>query len=254
MGGTVGPASHRGVRSGVGVLDKAVAILDVLGAGPRSLSALVEATGMPRATTHRLALALERHGLVDRDPAGRFVLGPKLVALGRDSSRGSRSLAEVAGPALAELRDRTGESTQLYVAAGDRRICVLSLESPHGLRTIVPVGASLPMDRGSAGKVLSVGARPTRRGWVESVEERERGVASVSAPVVVDGTVVAAISVSGPLDRTSRRPGQRYGTAVVSAARELERRLSGTDRAGTDRAGTDRAGTDRAGTDRAGTR
>ncbi len=51
------------------------------------------------------------------------------------------------------------------------------------------VGATLPMDRGSAAKVLSSVPAVLRRGWAESVEEREKGVASVSAPVYVDGRV-----------------------------------------------------------------
>jgi DNA-binding IclR family transcriptional regulator len=130
-------------------------------------------------------------------------------------------------PVLARLRDRTGESAQLYVrsAAGDTRVCVASLESPHGLRTIVAVGEVLPMDRGSAAKALAGGADVMVRGWAESVEERERGVASVSAPVVVDGEVRAAVSVSGPLERTSRRPGSQYAEAVVRAAADLSAEL-----------------------------
>ena len=72
-------------------------------------------------------------------------LGPRLTG---------RELPVLARPALERLRDATGESVQLYVRRGDRRLCVASLESPHGLRTIVPVGASLPLDVGSAGKVL----------------------------------------------------------------------------------------------------
>jgi DNA-binding IclR family transcriptional regulator len=107
---------------------------------------------------------------------------------------------------------------QLYVRDGDQRVCIESLESPHGLRTIVPVGASLPLDAGSAGKVLRGDSIPPR-GWVESVEEREAGVASVSAPIRDrHGDVIAAIGVSGPIERTTRRPGQRYGTDVRRAA------------------------------------
>jgi DNA-binding IclR family transcriptional regulator len=124
------------------------------------------------------------------------------------------------------LRDQTGESTQLYTREGEARICLLSLESPHSLRTIVPVGAALPLARGSAGKVLRGDAETLRRGWAESVEEREKGVASVSAPVRLDGRVVAAVSVSGPVERTSRGPGRRYARAVVSAARAVERGLA----------------------------
>lgn len=202
--------------SDVGVLDKAVAILDALAPGPRSLAELVAATSLPRATAHRLAVALEAHGLVRRDPDGRFVLGMRLVALGR-AAADSFPLVRAARPALERLRAVTGESVQLYVRDGDARRCVASLDSPNELRTIVPVGALLPLDRGSAGRVLA-GDRPAR-GWVESVGEREAGVASVSAPVLgPDGTVVAAVSVSGPVERTTRQPGRRYGEAVFEAA------------------------------------
>ncbi|MBA2497027.1 MAG: helix-turn-helix domain-containing protein, partial [Acidimicrobiia bacterium] len=67
----------------VGVLDKAVLVLDALTAGPRSLAELMAATDLPRATAHRLAVALEAHGLVRRDAGGRFALGLRLAALGR---------------------------------------------------------------------------------------------------------------------------------------------------------------------------
>lgn len=209
--------------SGVGVVDKSVAILDALADGPVGLGGLVKATGMSRATAHRLATALETHGLVRRNPDGRFALGMALVALGRVAAD-QFPLAAAAGPALAELRDVTGESVQLYVARGEERVCIASLESPHGLRTIVPTGAVLPLNRGSAGRVLTPTWRPPAgRDWVASVEEREPGVASVSAPVRDgDGVVVAAVGVSGPVGRTSRRPGQRYGAAVVAAARSIE--------------------------------
>ena len=202
--------------SGIGVLDKAVAVLDALEAGPRSLVELVSAAGLPRATAHRLAVALEAHGLVGRDGEGRFVLGPRLSLL---------SLPLLARPALEALRDVTGESAQLYVRRGERRLCVEALESPHGLRTIVPVGALLPLEVGSAGKILRGEAAALKRGWAESVEERERGVASVSAPVWEDGAVVAAVSVSGPIERTTRSPGRRYAKAVVNAARAVERAM-----------------------------
>ncbi|HEY5050100.1 MAG TPA: helix-turn-helix domain-containing protein, partial [Acidothermaceae bacterium] len=67
--------------SGVGVLDKSVAVLSALEAGPASLASLVTLTGLPRPTAHRLAVALERHRLVARDSEGRFVLGPRLGEL-----------------------------------------------------------------------------------------------------------------------------------------------------------------------------
>ena len=196
--------------SGVGVLDKAAAILGALEERPLPLAGLVAATGLARPTAHRLAVALEAHGMVRRDDEGRFALGLRLLPL-----------AELARPALERLRDETGESAQLYVRQQDARVCVLSLESPHGLRTIVPLGATLSLDRGSAGRVL-LGQDPGRRGWIESVEEREPGVASVSAPVRdAHGNVLAAVSVSGPINRMTRAPGKKHGAAVARAAHEI---------------------------------
>ena len=65
-----------------------------------------------------------------------------------------------------------------------------------------------------------------RRGWAQSVAEREAGVASVSAPVrAADGAVVAAVSVSGPVDRIGRRPGARWAEPLLDAARRLESRV-----------------------------
>jgi DNA-binding IclR family transcriptional regulator len=203
--------------SGIGVLDKAVAVLDALETGPLSLPEMVDATGLPRATAHRLAAALEVHGFVARDEGGRFQLGNRLS---------QPALPTLARPALEALRDATGESVQLYVRRGSQRLCVEALESPHGLRTIVPVGALLPLAVGSAGKVLREDASTLERGWAESVEERQKGVASVSAPVFEDGRLVAAVSVSGPLERTTRAPGRRYAKALVNAARAIEAALS----------------------------
>jgi DNA-binding IclR family transcriptional regulator len=207
-------------------LSKAISILDRLAAaGPLSLAGLVSATGIPRATTYRLATALAGHGLVEKSPDGTYRLGARLVELGRLAGQRRRGLAQAAAPALEWLRDATGESVQLFVAEGGRRVCVASLESPHSLRTIVAVGASLPMDKGSAGRVLGGDPATLARGWCESVEERELGVASVSAPVFLDGTVVAAISASGPIERTTRSPGRRYADLVTRAAREVSTAL-----------------------------
>ena len=207
--------------SGVGVLDKAILVLRSLRAqGPLGLADLQSATGLPRATAHRLAVALQEHGLVRRDDAGRFCLGFELIAMGRAAAE-AFPLGELARPALIALRDATAESVQLFVREGDERRCVVSMQSPHGLRWIVPEGARLPLGVGSAGRVLhaTAGSATSKEAWVESVEEREPGVASVSAAVQgVDGVVLAAVSISGPIERLTRQPGKRFGKAVVEAA------------------------------------
>jgi len=226
--------------SGVGVIDKSAAILEALAEiGPATLAELVDATGLSRPTAHRLAVALEAHGLVGRDEQGRFRLGVRLAAWGRSAVPLSVTMLEQSAAVLADLRDDTGESAQLYVRDGDHRVCVAAAERPAGLRDTVPVGARLPLVAGSGGKVLLAWADPAewpagvdapalravrQRGWAASVAEREAGVASVSAPVRgPDDAVVAALSVSGPIDRLGRRPGPRFGPALVRAAARLHR-------------------------------
>ena len=202
--------------SGVGVLDKAFRMLRAVAVEPQALSQLQQSTGLPRATAHRLAAALEMHGFLRRDAGGRFELGRELIALGREA-RARSPLVDIARPRLTALRDATGESVQLFVRDGSQRRCVVSFETPHGLRWIVPEGSIFPLEAGSAGRVLS--GEPATAGWIESIGEREPGVASVSAPVLDESdTVVAAISVSGPIERLSSAPGARFGAAVAEAA------------------------------------
>lgn len=211
--------------SGVGVLDKAVVVWRaLLEHGPLSLADLTKQCDMPRATAHRLAAALEVHGLVRRTDDGRYALGRWLATLGR-AAETTDSLVDIARPILESLRNETGESVQLYVRESDVRRCAVSLQSPHGLRWIVPEGSLLPLGAGSAGHVL-LGESMGRSGWLESIGEREAGVASVSAPVRDSrGDLRAAVSVSGPIERLSNRPGRRFGAAVVRAADALSHAL-----------------------------
>jgi DNA-binding IclR family transcriptional regulator len=202
--------------SGVGVLDKAFVVLNSLVAAPLSLAEVVDITGFPRATSHRLLMALEHHGAVRRNNEGLYCIGPTIAGLGRAAAVQFPFL-ERAREVATELRDKTGESVQVFVPETDGRRCVVSLESPNGLRWIVPEGALFPLTRGSAGKVLS-GAKLSPQGWIESVEERVKGVASVSAPIFDSHGIIAALSVSGPLERMSDKPGKKFGLLVARGA------------------------------------
>jgi DNA-binding IclR family transcriptional regulator len=232
-------------NSGVGVLDKAVSILAALESGPHSLAELVAVTGIARPTAHRLAVALEHHRLVSRDLTGRFILGKRNGELA--AAAGEDRLLAAAAPALAALRDATGESAQLYKRQGDQRVCVAVAERLSGLRDSVPVGAALTMQAGSAAQVLlawedsekihrALGkarftaahlAAVRRRGWAQSVGEREAGVASVSAPVRgPNNKVIAAVGISGPIERLGRQPGRLHAAAIVATAAKLSEYLA----------------------------
>ena len=256
------------------MLDRCVTLLDLLAGGPRSLRWLADASNLPRPTAHRLLVALEAHRLVARDPtaganAAAFRLGPRLTELAAVAGP-ELDLASLAGPVLDRLHTATGESVQLYVRSGDHRLCIAARDAGTGLRDSVPVGALLPLEAGSGGKVLlawsSDGARPAggteglggaegvggaeglggagkkeattsqaelaairNCGWAATVAEREPGVASVSAPVLRDEVLLAALCVSGPVSRLGQVPGRKLSAAVVGAAAELTRQLTQPD-------------------------
>jgi DNA-binding IclR family transcriptional regulator len=231
--------------SGIGVVDKSAAILAAVAGAPCTLAELVSATGLPRATAHRLAVALEVHRLIARDAEGRFLLGPRIGELAHALPD---ALVTAAGPVLAWVRDECGESAQLYRREGTDRVCVAAAERLTGLRTTVPVGTRLPLTAGSGAQVLCAWSDPAtlsevlttaefttrtladvrRRGWAQSIAQREAGVASVSAPVVTPtGRMLAAISISGPIERLGRAPGARFAPVLLAGAKRIITALAG---------------------------
>ena len=231
------------------MLDRCVAILRAVEDGARSFTDIVGATGLTRSTAHRLIQGLEDHGFLLQIGGLGYALGPRLLALAATRVTGSPASRELAHPSLERLARSTGESAQLYVRDGDRRVCIDAAESESELRTIVEIGASLPLTKGSAGTVFLAWAgapdrarlvetaddpdrlerrlvTTRRRGWAESVAERAPGVASVSAPIAgPDGALVAVVSVSGPAARLGSLRAKRYAPAVIEAAREIEAAL-----------------------------
>ncbi|MBA3409663.1 MAG: helix-turn-helix domain-containing protein [Geodermatophilaceae bacterium] len=226
--------------SGIGVLDKAVLVLRQAASSPVTLAELVEQVALPKATVHRIAVALESHGLLRRNESGAWVPGLLLTEL---AAEGEPNLVTRANPILAQLCRDTGESAQLFERAADARVCTAVAERASGLRDTVPLGARLPMTAGSAAHVLlawSTGngadagvldrasfssktlAEVRRLGYAHSSAEREAGVASTSAPVRdSSGNVLAAVSVSGPVGRLGRRAEPALVAAVLEAARTL---------------------------------
>lgn len=227
-------------------------ILTAIEGGARTHTEVARLTGIARPTAHRLLKSMGLHGLVANVGGQGFRLGPRLLGLAATAMR-ELPLRDVAQPVLDRLARSTGESAQLFVRDHDRRVCIVAAESRSELRTIVEIGAELPLTAGSAGKVFlafgppgSTGellataqrvtpATPTgerlerqlatarRVGWASSAGEREPGVGSVSAPVrEPSGALVAVVSLSGPEQRVGRISAKRYAPAVVEAAKEIE--------------------------------
>ncbi len=192
------------IRStGVGVLDRVVAVLDAVETRRMTASELARHLGLSVPTAHRL--------VGSRDDDGRLRLGHRFAV---------PYLEHVAGPVLKDLQQQTGETAQIWVRRGDHRLCLASVESAAELRASVPVGTLLPLAAGgSAARVLT---QPVPH-WVESISQRTPGLCSVSAAIRrPGGETVAAVCVSAPIVRVGDAgPGALYGDVLLAAAARL---------------------------------
>ena len=200
------------IRStGVGVLDRVVAVLDAVETRRMTASELARHLGLSVPTAHRLVGSMMTHGLLSRDDDGRLRLGHRFAV---------PYLEHVAGSVLEDLQQQTGETAQIWVRRGDHRLCLASVESPAELRASVPVGTLLPLTAsGSAARVLT---EPVPH-WVESISQRTPGLCSVSAAIRrPGGETVAAVCVSAPIVRVGDAgPGALYGDILLAAAARL---------------------------------
>lgn len=227
-------AVHAAIPS-VRAIDRALDLLLTIEKAerPLGLTELARATGIHKATVQRIAGVLERRGFVQKEQ-GRYQLGAGIVPLARAFLTGN-SLTRAALPLLEELALVSGETASLFVRQGFDRVVVQRVDSPHPLRYSVRIGQRLPLYVGASGLVLAAAMpegelrellcqlgevrlatgetltremlrqkiqRIQQQGFAISQEEREIGVVSVSAPVVLSGRgTVAAIAVTGPPSR-----------------------------------------------------
>jgi IclR family acetate operon transcriptional repressor len=239
-------------RSGAQSVDRTLQLLDAIGAadGPCTLSELAAATGLAAPTAHRLIASLVRFGYVRQEPSRRYTLGPRLVVLGE---RATRLLGGWAQPWLTELRDLTGETTNLAMLDGDEMVYLTQAAGRHQMRMFTEPGRRVLPHATAVGKALlarlpeaSVRALLARtgmpaytpatltdpdqllaqlhlvrrRGYAVDDEEQEAGVRcfAVALPTGADRM---AISVSGPLGRISDAAITRFTPQLRRLATEL---------------------------------
>ena len=251
-------------ETGLRSVNRALRSLEIIAeTGDIGVSELGRRLGVHKATASRLAATLADHGLVERDPlTERYRLGFGLVRLAGAAMAGN-DLVRAARPVLEDLADRTRETVNLGVLAGD---AVVYIDQASGARSIVSadwVGQRSPLHCTSNGKVLlafmddedrdRLLARPLEpstehtivepdrlrrqleevrgHGYAQTLEELEEGLNAVAAPVrQADGEVVAALSVSGPAFRMRPVDLPRIARLTMDAAVALSRRLGHVER------------------------
>jgi DNA-binding IclR family transcriptional regulator len=242
-----------------GTVEKAVDVLFHLhGAeGPRGVTAIGRALGLPKSSTHRLLAALGRRGLVERDERGRYRPGFGLVALGVGALEGEPVVA-AARPALEDAARSLGETCFLVAARAEQLVVLDKAEGTGFLRAAPTVGASVPVHATAVGKLFlafAPGAVPEpqapfepftehtaatpaqlaseienvrERGFAESREEWTPGLSVLAAPVRRGDRLVAAVAVAAPSQRYQAIGVETIAERTRAAADRVAARLEGT--------------------------
>ena len=179
-----------------------------------------EHTGLNTSTAFRIVNTLERRQYLTRSDASKtYRLGPKALALGY-SSHWTENVVTLAKPYLRRLQQLFNETVSIYIAEGEFRICLDHVESTHSLRRVIPIGESLPLYKGAAGKVLLAWAHDDERqgyidkygnmseeefasirhnGYAITQDESEHGLFALAVPIFnFEGQVIASLTIAGP--------------------------------------------------------
>ncbi|MCB1001658.1 MAG: IclR family transcriptional regulator [Acidimicrobiales bacterium] len=226
------------------------------------VSELARQLGMGKSSVHRILSTLAEQGFVVKTDDDRYRLGLKLHALGQLVVN-TLELRTVAHGPLERLRNDCGETVHVAVLEGSDAMYVHRIESQATLRTFSRVGRRVPAHTTSSGKVLLAYGEPAqvdvvvatglprigprsitdervlrevlrkirRDGYVVSVEENERGVVSIGAPVFGhDGSCIAALSMAGPTLRMTSEQIPRLVQRVRRCALEVSQGMGFLDR------------------------
>lgn len=245
---TTEPSDTQGVRS----IQRALDILSLLSEEQPLIAVrdIVNATGLAKTTVIRIVQTLEQSGLLWATPSG-YMAGPGLWRWAHLARR-SWELPPETQRLMKELAATERETVNVYVARDIVRVCIAQQESPQPLRHVVRVGDELPLWAGASAKVLLRNASPSlleriarsspggpghvdqMRAWIEEATqqgyavshgERETGLSAVAVPLMGrSGTVVAALTLSGPTVRFTDERVVTFADALLSAAKQMNER------------------------------
>lgn len=247
----------------VGVVTKVLRILEALQASTTGLQLkdIALRTGINKSTAYRFLAHLESEGYLFRDPAGAYIVGPKLARLGSGVAYHA-TLRSVSRPVMQRLWVTTTETVNLGVLSGLDVLYLDVLESSHSFRLVSQIGSRRPLHCTALGKAMLAFVSESEResalaslrlekfaprtitsvanlrkelkkvaqqGFAVDDEEAGAGSRCVGAPIFdQSGNVAAAISISGPVTRIDRTKLLQISAAAREGAQIISRNLGCT--------------------------
>ncbi|MEX1004414.1 MAG: IclR family transcriptional regulator [Acidimicrobiia bacterium] len=221
-----GAGTHQSLR-------RAIAILRVFSESEPhlSVSEIARRLDLHKSTVSRILATLADEGIVwQNSGSGHYALGLGLVELA-GVALGEIDVRAAAMPHIERLAAEVGETVTVSVVGGHEAVTVAHAASKHAVRHVSWIGRRIPLPTTAPGKVLlaamiavdpdtpilpTASSAPLvagselrselgvvhRRGFATEVDEFESGGAGIAVPVQdAGGAVVAAVSVSGPVER-----------------------------------------------------
>lgn len=228
-------------------------VLDVFGERPGllPLSAIVEATGKPKSSVHRILSTLVNVGFVEQDAeTGHYRLTLKVWRLGM-SALGDLDIVKVSRRHLEGLMQAADETVHLAVLdPSGGAVYISKVESPRSIRVQTQIGRLNPSWCTATGRALlafspdvservlagpleartsktvtdpkrikAILAEVAARGYVVTKGENHPEMGGIAAPIRDhSGTVTAACGVALPIFRMDRALVQRCIPLVLRAA------------------------------------
>lgn len=243
-------------KSAIQVIDRMSSLLDAVARYPEpvSLKILSAETGLHSSTAFRILDSMVRNGFIERDPAGKYLLGRKLLRLG-SRVHAQSDLRALALPIMCQLRDELGETINLTLREGDEVVYVEKATPNRMMHVQQLIGSRAPLHVTAVGKLmlalegeeecrgyaqrtnlpaytrntinslpklLEESERLRGQGYAYDNEEAEIGVGCIGTLIYdATGNVVAGLSVSAPIER---RKDEWIGL-LRSAAKEISEGL-----------------------------
>ncbi|MDR7868101.1 MAG: IclR family transcriptional regulator [Sporomusaceae bacterium] len=245
----------------VQVLQRAMDVLEVIGTcnEPVSLKNITEKVGLPKSTVYRILSNLESRGYVCCSNEGGYRLGLTFLTLGQKAERGFE-LKRLARPHMTKLNQLTNESVHLGMLARNKVLYLDSIDSPHTIRLVAQIGGNNLLHCTSLGKALLIAHSDeeirqilvevgmerrthytlvTPEAFLKEMEvvrrvgfgfddrESDNECFCIGAPIYNHlGQILAAISVSGPISRVSRRTAETIvAPRLIEATKSISRAL-----------------------------
>lgn len=243
-------------KASIQVIDRMSSLLDAVARYPEpvSLKVLAAETGLHSSTAFRILDSMSRNGFIERDAAGKYQLGCKLLSLG-SRVRAQSDVRLIALPLMARLRDELGESINLTIREGDEVVYIEKATPNRMMHVQQLIGSRAPLHVTAVGKLmlamagddecrsyamrtnlpaytrktindlprlLQEAARLRTQGYAFDDEEAEIGVGCIGTLIYdAGGNIIAGLSISAPIERRQ----SAWVSDLMRAARQISEEL-----------------------------